>query len=283
MRSLFSLKTAVLVLLVASLSLPAAAAVDEVARKGQTILETHKDAVITVSMVISISFGGDEMEDEMEANATVIDPSGLSVLALSAVDPTALFEAMGGPSGEAISRVKDMKMILGDGSEIDAGVVLRDRDLDMAFIRPIDPPDEPMPYVDIEQSASPEMLEELVLIGQLGMVARRSHMVFVERVQAIVERPRTFYILAQHRSRDIMCSPAFDLEGNFVGIGVMRAVRGAARRGLGESNIVVLVTAEDIREAAEQAPEETEPVEEEMVTPIEGDDDAMSEMEPELE
>src|SRR5690554_5206925 len=116
-------------MLILAFPLTAAGELDAVGQQGQAVLDMHRDAVVTMTMVIGLSFGGDEMEEETEANATVIDPSGLAVLALSAVDPTSLFEAMGGDVGQVLSRIKDIKMILGDGSEISAEVVLRDRDL----------------------------------------------------------------------------------------------------------------------------------------------------------
>lgn len=227
---------------------------DEAAEKGRAILEANKDAVITVRVVMSMSFGGQEREQESEATGTVIDPSGLTVLSLIATDPSAMYESFreeGG--GQVVSKITDLKMILSDGTELAAEVVLRDKDLDLAFIRPVASSASPMSCVDLEHAGAPQLLDELAVLGQLGRVARRTHTVFLERVEAIVDRPRTFYVPGQYRAQDVWCSPAFTLDGQFVGIGVMRMLTSRAARGRGD-NLIIIVPAADVREATRQVP-----------------------------
>lgn len=227
---------------------------DEVAEKGRAILEANRAATVTIRTVLSLSFGGQQQELPTEANGAVVDASGLTVLSLSAVDPTARLGRMRGQDmPEMISKVSDMKMILLDGSEVAAEVVLRDRDLDLAFVRPVEKPAQPMPFISLDDPGAPQLLDELVVIGQLGKVARRTHTATLVRVEAIVDRPRLFYIPGEDRGRTVMCSPVFTLDGKLVGIGALRAIAGEGR-GMGDDAIVIIVPAADIKEAAAQAP-----------------------------
>ncbi len=226
---------------------------DEAAEKGRAILEANRAATVTIRSVISLSMGGQQQEFPTEANGTVVDPTGLTVLSLSAVDPTPRLSMMRGDMGDMVSKVADMKILLLDGTELPAEVVLRDKDLDLAFVRPLEKPANPMPFISLDDSAVPQLLDELVVLGQLGKVARRTHTATLVRVEAIVERPRLFFIPGEDRGRTVLCSPAFTMEGKFVGIGVLRMIAGEGR-GMGDDTIVIIVPAADIKEAASQVP-----------------------------
>lgn len=231
------------------------AGADSIAEQGRAILGQYKDTVITIRAVLGVAFsGGRESEQEREANGTVIAPDGLTVLSLTAVDPTIMMQRLHGAEAEAVSKVTSLKMILGDGTEIDGEIILRDRDLDLVFVRPVTRPDEPMPYIDLDHSAQPQLLDHLVFIGQLGKVARRAHIVFVERVQGVVDRPLTFYVVGEDRNQAVACSPAFTLDGAFVGIGVLRAIRSTSAGSMGDNPMVVVCDAQDIKTAMIQVP-----------------------------
>ncbi len=227
---------------------------DEAAEQGRAVLAGNKDAVITVRIVTSMSVGGQQRESESEATGTVIDSSGLAVLSLSAVDPSIMLERFREMGQEMTSKIADLKMVLGDGSEVPAEIVLRDRDLDLAFLRPTEPRAAPMAHVNLDNAGAPQLLDQLAILAQLGQVARRTHSVFLERIEAIIDKPRTFYVPGSHRARDVWCSPAFTLEGKFVGIGVMRTIKTRAGGGGMGDSLIVLVPAEDIREASKQVP-----------------------------
>jgi hypothetical protein len=225
---------------------------EDAAEMAEQVLDANQEAVITIVTVVGISFGDQDRERELEANATVIGEDGLSVLALTAVDPAQIYKAMGSGGEGPTSTVKTMKMIMNDGTEHEAEVVLRDSDLDLAFVRPTEPLEKQLPYVDLADAAELDVLDRIVVLGQLGKVSRRAHSVFIERIEAIVDKPRLFYIPPEHRGRSIMCSPVFALDGKFLGIGVMRAIRSGG--GMGDGASVIIVPAADIAESAKQVP-----------------------------
>lgn len=234
------------------LSLLHAGFADETAEKGRIVFRDQSPSVISVKATLSMSMGGEESENVTRATATVIDPSGLSVLSLSVIDP-ALYMDSAEEGTETQIKIVSLKMLLAEDVECPAEVVLRDRDLDLAFVRPVQPLEKPMPFVDLKRSDQPELLDELVVILQLGQAARRAHSVCVVRVETVVDKPRRFYTIGSDRALDVLCSPVFTLENKFVGIGVMRSVA-MGREEMGEDMIVIIVPAEDIRDAVKQVP-----------------------------
>jgi len=224
------------------------------AEKGRAVLEANKAAVVTLVATLSVSYGGNERESETWANATIIDPTGLCVLSLTPLDPAAQFKRNDGSGREMTSKVQGLKILLSDETEVPAEIVLRDTELDLAFVRPVEKPEEPMAHVDLDNPGAPQLLDEVAIVGQLGKVARRAHAVMIERIESILDKPRTFYVVGEHRSRDVMCAAAFTLDGRFVGIGVFRSIRSKTQRGMGGDALVVIVPAEDIKEGAGQVP-----------------------------
>ncbi len=235
--------------------------------KARALLEKHKESVVTVKMVIKQKYAragqeSRENESKSEATGTVIGPDGLTVLALSSTDPASLYKKMmAGMMGDMQidSEVSDVKLLLADGTEIASEIVLRDKDLDLAYARPVEKPESPMPYVDLSASAEPQILDRLVSINRLGKVANRVFSVAFERIEAIVEKPRTFYLPGNDPTSTSQGCPAFTLEGKVVGVFVMRAIMdtgGGRGGGFGAEDSVaaILLPAVDILDGAQQAP-----------------------------
>ena len=246
---------------------------DEAAERGRAILDEHRDAVVTISLVLQqrMSFPGTPSRSEetkSEATGTVIGPDGLTVLSLSETDPTALLKAMMGPSApqglQLETEIVDVRIMLRDGTEIPAEVILRDNDLDMAFVRPVEKQDLTFAFVDLAVDSEPKILDQLISLNRLGKVAGRAHSASIERVDAIVKRPRTFYIPGSDPTNTSLGCPAFDLDGKIVGFFLMRAIHsegGGGRSMFGGSSDtvrVIILPARDIRDAAAQVPEYSE-------------------------
>ncbi|MCE5313399.1 MAG: hypothetical protein ABFD49_08535 [Armatimonadota bacterium] len=229
---------------------------------GRKFAETYKDAVVTVNLVletkVSYQGGTDKEEHKVTATATVIDPSGLAVTSLADIDPTMFSSYMEQEEGFSLSvDVMDLKLKMSDGSEVPADIVLRDRDLDLAFIKPKSAPEKPFTYIDLSQAGTPQMLDQLIFVSRLGQIANRALAVYVDRVQAIVTKPRTFYVVTGVSG--VGC-PAFTSDGKAAGIVVVRMDQSQERdssqqsMGYGDSLYVVLPSATIVK-AAEQAKE----------------------------
>ncbi|MCC6143656.1 MAG: trypsin-like peptidase domain-containing protein, partial [Candidatus Hydrogenedentes bacterium] len=227
---------------------------DEVAEKGRAVLEANKAAVITLQTIVEVSFGGQSRESEGEATGTIIQDDGLTIMSLTALDPTTMYENMGQQGGNVVSKVSSVTMLMGDGSEVPAKVILRDKDLDIAFVRPLNKPEAPLPFIDISNAGQPQLLDQIVVLMQLGQVGRREHAVMVDRIESILAKPRTLYVSADYRSRSFISSPGFTLDNQFVGLGVMRSIRTRNVSGMGSSALLVFVSGADIQETLAQVP-----------------------------
>jgi S1-C subfamily serine protease len=259
--------------LIVSLAAPAGA--DELADKGRAIFKSHQQAVVTVQVVLKSKFsmgglGGQANESRQDLTGTVLDPSGLTVLALSATDPGQMMQSMIAGMTDEDSKIKmetelsDVKILLDDGVEVPAEVVLRDKDLDLAFIRPKAKPANPMAALDLTQAGRAEILDQVISLNRLGSAAGRAYAASVERISAIVQRPRLFYVPESSQTSTALGAPAFTLEGKPLGIFVMRATksRGGALGlfSLRPDNMTgIIVPAEDVLKAAKQAPAAAEP------------------------
>jgi S1-C subfamily serine protease len=258
-----------LVLILPGLAFPCQSS--DLATRGRAVFEKHQKSVVTVQIVLRSKFSmpgmpGEAQESNEEATGTVIDPSGLTVLALSSTDPAGLFQSMmaGMGGGDEMefqmeTEVGEVKLLGHDGTEIAAEVILRDRDLDLVFVRPQVKPDQPLSAVDLKDSASAEILEEVVTINRLGPVAGRAYAASIERIQAVVTRPRRFYVPGGDMTTTSLGSPAFTADGKLVGIFVMRALRTSSASssmfGFQPGNITpIIIPAAEISKIAEQVP-----------------------------
>jgi hypothetical protein len=256
--------------LLVSLALPGHA--DELADKGREIFKKNKSAVVTVQVVLKTKYsmqgmGGQANESKQDLTGTVVDPSGLTVLALSATDPGSLIQnMMAGMSGEDAkfkldTELSDVKILLDDGTELPAEVVLRDKDLDLAFARPKTKPASPMAAVDLSKSATVQVLDQVITLNRLGQAAGRAHAASVERISAVVQKPRLFYIPDSGMTSTTLGSPAFALDGSILGVFVMRSINTTSGGGMGMFNFQppgltsIILPAADILKGAKQAPE----------------------------
>jgi len=248
--------------------LVSAVAADDAAL-GREIAAKWGNAVVRVMLVVKIgmSYGGssDTRENKSEVTGTVVDPSGLTVVSLAAANPADTYSQMMGSEerSELTSEVTDVKIRSSDGTEIPAKIVLRDKDLDLAFIRPAQKLASPAVALDLKESSAADMLDQVMILHRLGKVANRALFGSLERIQAVVEKPRKFYVVGLSGPEAPFGAPVFAMNGKPVGIVLLRTMPGQSA-GLGSmfggtsdmGIIPVVVPAEDIAAVAAQAPEE---------------------------
>ena len=256
-------------LLAATLT-PAAARADELSDKGRAVFSKNKQAVVTVMLAMKNKFSGmgatQATEAKTDATGTVIDPSGLTVLSLSATDPSQLVQNMvSAMSSEGDSRFKmeselsDVKILLADGTtEVPAEVVLRDKDLDLAFIRPKVAPAAPMAAINLADAGKAEVLDQIVSLNRLGNAGGRAYAANEERISAVVQKPRLFYVPMTSATTTALGCPAFTLDGKPLGIFLMRALKGKGSMSMvnmqPENVTAIILPAAEILKAAAQVP-----------------------------
>ena len=255
MRCKFNTALAAAVLLPAVLA--GVSRADDLAEKGRDIFNKNQHGVVTVQVVLKATApSGRSSEAKQDLTGTVLDPSGLTVLALSACDPGELYRRLS-EDYKVETEVSDIKILTDDGTELPAEIVLRDRDQDLAFIRPKTKPATPLAAIDLSKSGPAQVLDEVIALNRLNKAASRAYAASVERIAAVIQKPRTFYIPDNTLSTTALGCPAFLPNGKVLGIFVIRAVSSA---GDGASNnrqnlVSIVLPAEDVLKAAKQAPE----------------------------
>ncbi len=241
---------------------------DELGDKGREILKKYQRTVVTVQVVLknNVSVGGmgsQSRESRQDVTGTVLDPSGLVVLSLSTIDPAQLMQNL--LSGDenrfkVETELADIKILTEDGSEIPAEVVLRDRDLDLAFVRPKAKPATPMEALDLSSPGKAQVLDEVISLNRLGKATGRAYAASVERISAVVQRPRLFYVPESGVTTTALGSPAFTVDGKALGVFVMRASRERGDNSLGvlsgqSGNVTgIIVPLDDVMKAMKQVP-----------------------------
>jgi hypothetical protein len=217
-------------------------------------------ALVTVRMTLKTRVvydgrEGQEYEGALEVQGTVIAPDGLTVVS----DLTTHPESMGGRSSstQVESEATEVKLVLRDGQELPARFVLRDPDLDLAFLAPL-APQTSMPYVKLEKGAVPAPLDDVLLLGQLGPALGREVAAAPAPIRAVVKKPRTFLVPGLVDGLLAVGGPALDDRGRAIGLVVFRRMPGGASRPQGFRDYLgsmqtVVITAADVQDVAAQA------------------------------
>ncbi|MBN1341095.1 MAG: trypsin-like peptidase domain-containing protein [Phycisphaerae bacterium] len=230
------------------------------ARTGREILAKYQDAVIWISAVLKVDFGGRSRERKMEVYGTIIDPNGLTVVSYSMLDPISLLSSsmLGKDKDMPKAQFSDVKMELPDGTEVPVSVVLKDPDLDLAFLVPEVKEGEKLPkltHIKLDTDAKAQVLDRLIILTRLGKAFDRQPCIDFTRLSAIVKKPRTFYVDSPYVMGSGVGTPVFTTEGKVLGISVMRKgpkSGGVSGGGAGDFSTVILPS-EDVLEIAQQA------------------------------
>ena len=229
----------------------------------KAVADSAGAAVVPLKIVTStqITYEGREWpreENESEVLGTVLDETGLIVTSNTAANPAEspfFFDA----ELKVDSQVKGTKLIRKDGTEVALKIVLRDKDLDLMFLRPEKKID--LPHVGLKKKG-PELAlgDHVITLSRLGAVGDRQPRVAVGRVQAVVDKPRRFYVAGGGAGMALPGCPVFTAKGELVGIGIIRAISRKARGGFirragSPTTLPVVLPVADVLEDMEQIEE----------------------------
>ena len=237
------------------------AAPETEAAAGRALVKKYADAIVSVELVVTlkVKMGRGEAparEQRIEVNGTVISPSGLTVTTLGAVDPQATLEALRAGAGSSGGRMpeivssefKEVKLRLADGKEVLARFVLKDADLDLAFMAPeasAENAGRTFPYVKLEESVQGNILGDYYYVGRAAKIQQRVPLVRLTEIIGVMEKPRRIYLMTDQLAQ-WMGTPVFNAQGRVLGITLQHFANGQ-RSGL------IVLPAEDIAEMAKQA------------------------------
>lgn len=226
------------------------------AAAGRALAKRYADTIIGVELVVTlkVKMGDREMpprEQRVDVNGTLINANGLTVTTLAEVDPQTAFEMMKAAQPAARLELlgadfKEVKLRLADGTEVPAKFVLKDADLDLAFMAPdtaaADSAKREFAHVNLDEAAEGAVLNNYFMVTRAPKVLQRVPIVRETEIIGIVEKPRRIFLL----SEQALGSPVFDPEGHVLGISLQHFAN------LRRTGLVVLPAA-DIAEMAKQA------------------------------
>lgn len=226
---------------------------DEIADTGRALARQWGDAIVQVKLVTEIN----EYENKIETSATFIDKAGVAVMSLSSIDPGYSRHDADG-SG---SKVKDLKMVLADGSEIESEVILRDPDLDLVLIQPVHRPRSALTWINLADTIRPEIMEPILVLSRMNENIGRSIMISAGRIQAVLKKPRLHYVTDLNSMLSGLAIPVFTVSGKLIGIMLLRTVKSETDisaepfGGLtAMGNFPVVVPAQEIQRALKKIP-----------------------------
>jgi hypothetical protein len=195
---------------------------------GRATAEKTRQAVVTIRVVLKLKIGfggqGQDQEQKMEVSGVVIDPSGLTFASAASIDPSGALRKMSGGQASRMkleAEVKETTLLLEDGTEVEADVVLKDTDLDMAFLKPRDP-GRRFSAVSLRQRSAPvPLLTPIFVVGRLGKLTSRALAVATGEIRAHVRGPAPYYITDGDTS-GFTGSVAYTADGAPLGVFVNR-------------------------------------------------------------
>lgn len=223
---------------------------------------TQSDAVVIVRATVTVTVTpGDQpaqtRDRTFEQLGTVVSKEGRVVLSATSLDPAAVMDGrtVNTPAGpmkiSATSQVKEAFIVLADGTEIPAKVLLSDKDLNLAVIAPVSAVATPFVAIDTTASAIVEPVDEVVVLGRMEKSFNRCAKVEIDSVVAVVSKPRP--LISIHISAP--GCPVFSATGKFVGLTSAKVVSGGDSDGEGMSVGMepVVIPAESIQKFLAQA------------------------------
>lgn len=201
---------------------------DDIRDAARTVADAARKSVITVRVVIKLKISAQgqsqDQEQKLESVGTVIDPSGLTVVSASAVDSSSTIASLLKRFGQQVdisSEVKETTLLLDDGTEVESDIVLKDADIDIAFVRPRDAKLK-LDAVDLKApKAASRPLDQVFAIGRLGKVANRATTLTLGEIRAYVKGPQPFYVADDTISANAG-SLAYAADGSVLGLFVSK-------------------------------------------------------------
>jgi hypothetical protein len=265
--------------IVTALALSAAsafAASGELKVQAKKILDTNQDAIVWLSVIVKqeitpegdaaskIPAGalGGAKDQKTETTGTIVDASGLIVASLGGISGAGMFDGqeidtpMGTIKLKTKTEIKEVKVIMPDGTEIPADLVMKDADIDLAFfkVRSDSPEAKDITFkaINLSDSASVGVLDDVIVLGRSGAEMSRQPQAYTTEVLGVVKKPREF-ISVQTLHTGI---PVFTPDGKVVGISIIRKPSGSLSMRSGAVSMQpAVLPARDVLKVATQAKE----------------------------
>ena len=219
----------------------------------RNLLKNHSDCVtwVSVNVRIEISANGQSFppsERKLEALGTVLHQDGLTVLSLNQVDPTySILSRMRSPTDVKVDYTEVM-ILSKDGREIPSRFLLKDEDLDLAFILPDESKNvseknifQHVSGISEANASIIEPLDQVVSLSKLDQNLYRQPILTHGFVNTVITKPRNYLVIEKVTPG----APVFNDLGKWLGVTVFKKENKRPTE-------VITIPSEDILELAEQ-------------------------------
>ncbi len=227
-------------------ALPAGSRADDAALFKQ-LSDKVGPALVTVKFNLKIRLTGfaglgGEQENENEITGVMVDPGGLvlcSNTSLGGVSRVARNVGL-----DMTATPSDLRVLAGDDNEgLEARLVARDSELDLAWIQIREPGERTFACIDLDASAKAELGQRLLAVERMGKYFDRAAVVSEARIGGITRKPRELYVPSSPLGSGGL--PVFSEAGQLVGI-VVTQMPDAGSSGGGPNVARALASAGDI-------------------------------------
>jgi S1-C subfamily serine protease len=175
------------------------------------MVEKHGGALVHVKFVLKIEGMGQDREMPEEIGGIMIEDSGLVLVSNF---QTGGMAGMMGASGMSASP-REIKVLIGDDQEgVEATLIARDSEADLAWVKITDPKGKKFDAIDFSKGATPDLGDEVIFIGRKGKYFDRVPFVQMHRIEAVTKKPRHLFLV----ETQAYGSPAFAADGSPVGV-----------------------------------------------------------------
>jgi hypothetical protein len=204
--------------------------------KAHKLFAQHQAAAVWVTYIAKreMAMAGKAMalpeflfgERKQETLGTVLDASGLIAIGSATLDPMskthcAKISEQGEGESETfhtLTRTYDFRVLI-EEREFPAKLLMRDDDLNLAFVQANLSDIGPVHAVPLEIDSEPEILEEVLVLGRTGELLNREPKIAVSRITCKIVKPHRLYVCDDAEDG----APVFRLNGNFLGVASFQA------------------------------------------------------------
>jgi hypothetical protein len=204
------------------------------------VLAEDAPAIVTVQVVVQIKMSGEmgsaigeKQEFQTEASCVVIDPSGVVLCSNTLLGGyMSLIQRVMGGKMDMTATPTQIKVLLADEAKpLEAKLLVRDSDLDLAWLQVKAPEGKKLAYLDLAKSAAPKVGDPFVAVHRLDKFFDRTATVFEGRIGGMVKKPRMLFVPTGAVEMSLGL-PALSPSGEVLGILVLQFPDEA---GLGDS------------------------------------------------
>lgn len=218
----------------------------------RTIVTARNESIVIIKFILKgdDSSGGDE---EQEVFGTMIDGKGLVLV--SNYDMGGMAARFGG--GAAPSEIK---VLVGDDTKgVEAKLVARDTEMDLAWVQIDTPPEKPYTFLDLAQAGNgPQIGDFLYTVTRSGKFYDRTPIGREIRVVGHATKPRDLVLVGSDTFNGFGM-PVYNAENKCVGITALilpsEEEMQNARELFGEYPPIAILPIKDVAKATEQARE----------------------------